>query len=157
MPDENIKRAAQEYLAERLNEDGLTQEQKLNRDAAIELAPQVWREVVLTAVGICKEWNAETKEETFSCNETPLGDLRIRCAGRPQQIVVHYDSRRRLIHIENTARLDHEPKVILSIEAYPTEAGRGARLMRNSEPVNLPMLLLGHMRVLAGMSRKAQS
>ncbi len=156
MPDENIKRAAQEYLAERLTEDGLTYEEKLNRDAAIELAPQVWREVALTAVGICKEWNAETKEETLSCKETPMGDLRIRCAGRPHQMLVHYDSRRRLIHIENTARLDHEPKVILFIEGYATESGRGARLMRNNEPVNVPMLMLGQVRVLAGMSRKAE-
>jgi hypothetical protein len=155
MTDETIKRAAQEYLAGRLTEDGLTYEEKLNRDAAIELAPQVWREVFLTVVAICKEWNAVTKEETLSWKETPLGDLRIRCAGRSHQMLVHYDSRRRLVHIENTAREEHAPKVILSIEGYATDSGRGARLMRDNEPVNLPMMMLGHMRVLAGMSRKA--
>jgi hypothetical protein len=41
MNDESIKRAAQEYLAERLSEEGLTAEQTLNRQAAITLAPAV--------------------------------------------------------------------------------------------------------------------
>jgi hypothetical protein len=43
MMDERTKRAAQEYLAASLSEDGLTQEQRLNRDAAVALAPvRVW-------------------------------------------------------------------------------------------------------------------
>ena len=39
MTEQSVKRAAQEYLAERLCEEGLTEEQTLNRDAAIALAP----------------------------------------------------------------------------------------------------------------------
>ena len=57
--DESIRRAAQEYLAERLNEvneDGLTYEHSLNRDAAIALAPAVWRKVAETVCALCDEW-----------------------------------------------------------------------------------------------------
>jgi hypothetical protein len=104
MIDESTKRAAQEYLAARLSEDGLTHEQRLNRDAAIGLAPVVWKRVKDTVITKCVEWNAITQEETLTCRETGLGDLRVRCAGRPYQIVVHFDSPRRLIMVENTAR-----------------------------------------------------
>lgn len=155
MADQSIKRAAQEYLAERLSEDGLTYEETRNRDAAIALAPAVWKKLAETVVAMCRDWNATTKEETISCKETMLGDLRIRCAGRSHQMVVHFDSARRLVKVENTAREEHEPKVVLSIEGYPTESGRGARLMRNNEPVNSEMLILGQLRVLAGLSRKS--
>ena len=156
MDDESVKRSAQEYLAERLSEEGLTYEQTLNRDAAIALAPAVWQKTTQTIMAMCEQWNAVTKEQTFSCKETAMGDLRILCAGRaPHQMVVHFDAKRRLIKVENTAREDHEPKVVLSIEGYATGAGRNARLMRNDEPVNLEMLMLGQFRVLAGLSRKA--
>jgi hypothetical protein len=154
MDDKSIKRAAQEYLAERLSEEGLTYEQTLNRDAAIALAPAVWKKTAEAINAMCRKWNEVTKEQTFTCKETALGDLRIRCAGRTQQMVVHFDSERRLIRVENDARLDHEPKVVLSIEGYATDSGRDARLMRNDEPVNLEMLMLGQLRVLAGLSRK---
>jgi hypothetical protein len=154
MGDESTKQAAQEYLATRLTEDGLTYEQKLNRDAAIALAPAVWKKVAETVVAKCNEWNAVTGEQTLSCKETALGDLRIRCAGRAHQMVVHFDSKRLLINVENTAREDFEPKVILFIEGYPTESGREAHLVRNDEAVNLDMLILGQLRVLAGLSRK---
>jgi hypothetical protein len=43
--DESTKDAAQEYLAARLSEDGLTHEQRLKRDASIALAPVVWKSV----------------------------------------------------------------------------------------------------------------
>lgn len=69
-------------------------------------------------------------------------------------MVVHFDSPRRLIMVENTARQEHEPKVILCIEGYLTESGRDAHLVRNNELVNLDMLFLGQLRVLAGLSRK---
>lgn len=60
------------------------------------------------------------------------------------------------MRVENTAREDHEPKVILSIEGYTTEDGRrGARLVRNNEPVNVEMLILGQLRVLAGRRHKS--
>jgi hypothetical protein len=157
MSDESIKRAAQEYLAERLSDEGLTAEQTLNRQAAIALAAAVWRRFAETVVAMCNEWNAVTKEQSLTCTETVLGDLRIRYAGRSHQLVFHYDSSRRLVRVENSAREEHEPKVVLSIEGYPTESGRGARLMRNLEAVNVEMLILGQLRVLAGLSRKAES
>jgi hypothetical protein len=155
MPDETIKRAAQEYLAERLSEEGLTYEQTLNRDAAMALAPTVWKKVTETVLAMCKEWNAATKEDTFTCTETMMGDLRIRCAGRHHQMVVLFDPKRLLVRVDNTAREDYEPKVLLSIEGYATDSGRDARLMRNNEPVNLEMLILGQLRVLAGLRRKS--
>jgi hypothetical protein len=84
-----------------------------------------------------------------------LGDLRVRCAGRPHQLFFRFDARKRLVQVENTAREEHEPKVVLSIEGYATEVGRDARLMRNNEPVNMETLILGQLRALAGLSRKA--
>jgi hypothetical protein len=156
MSNETVKRAAQEFLAERLSEEGLTEEQTLNRDAAIALAPAVWKKLAETIVAMCNEWNLVTKEQSLTCKETMLGDLRIRCAGRPHQLVFHFDARKRLVKVENTAREEHEPKVVLSIEGYPTESGRGARLMRNNEVVNVEMMVLGQLRVLAGLSRRAE-
>jgi len=35
-----------------------------------------------------------------------VGDVRILCAGRPHQLVVHFDSRKLLIILKNSARLD---------------------------------------------------
>jgi hypothetical protein len=84
-----------------------------------------------------------------------MGDLRIRCAGRHHQMVVLFDPKRLLVRVDNTAREDYEPKVLLSIEGYATDSGRDARLMRNNEPVNLEMLILGQLRVLAGLRRKS--
>ncbi len=154
MTDEGTKRAAEEYLAARLSEDRLTYEERLNRDAAITLAPMVWKRVKDTIITKCVEWNAVTQEQTLTCKETVLGDLRVRCAGRTQQMVVHFDSRKRVVTVENSARQEHEPKVILRIEGYSTDLGRDAHLVRNNEPVNLDMLFLGQLRVLAGLSRK---
>jgi hypothetical protein len=155
MSDEGVKRAAQEYLAERLSEEGLTSEQTLNREAAVALAPAVWKRFVETVVAMCNVWNSVTKEESLTHKETMLGDLRVRCAGRPHQLFFRFDARKRLVQVENTAREEHEPKVVLSIEGYATDAGRDARLMRNNEPVNVETLILGQLRALAGLSRKA--
>lgn len=157
MSEQSVKRAAQEFLAERLSEEGLTQEETLNRDAAIALAPAVWRNVAQTVNAIVEEWNTVTKEQSLTCKETMLGDLRIRCAGRSHQLTVHFDPGKRLVKMENTARPEHEPRVVLSIEGYPTEEGRGARLMRNREVVNLEMLTLNQLRLLCGISRKGDS
>jgi hypothetical protein len=137
MGNETVKRAAQEFLAERLSEEGLTAEETLNRDAAIAFAPAVWKELAEIIVAMCNEWNVVTKEQSLRCKETMLGDLRIRCAGRPHQLVFHFDARKRLVKVENSAREEHEPKVILSIEGYTTDSGRRARLMRNNEVVNV--------------------
>ena len=157
MSNESVKRAAQEYLAERLSEEGLTYEETLNRDAAVALAPAVWKETAKTVVAIVREWNEVTKEQSLTCKETMMGDLRIRCAGRTQEMLVRFESQKRLVRIDNSARPDHEPKVVLSIEGYPTESGRGARLMRDREVVNLEMLVLNQLRLLCGLSRKGDS
>jgi hypothetical protein len=156
MPDESTKQAAQEFLAARLSEEGQSHEDKLNMEAAIALAPKVWKRFANTVTATCKEWNEVTQEQTLTCKETILGDLRIWCAGRTQQMTVHYDSGRRLITIKNTAREEHEPEVILGIAGYATVSGREARVVRNDQPVNIEMLILGQLRVLAGLSRRAE-
>jgi hypothetical protein len=154
MNDESTKRAAEEYLAAKLAEEGQSYEDKLNREAAVSLAPRVWKRAAETVIAKCTEWNAVTKEQTFTCKETALGDLRIWCAGRSQLMTVQYDSKKRLITIKNSARPEHEKDLILSIEGYSTGFGREAHLVRNNQPVNLNVLILGELRVLAGLSRQ---
>jgi hypothetical protein len=157
MGDEVTKQAAQEYLAAKLSEEGQSYEDKLNLEAAIALAPAMWKKIADTVITKCRDWNAVTNEQTLSCKETALGDLRIWCAGRPHQMTILYDSKNRVITIKNTARPEHEPDSILHIEGYSTGSGRDAHLVRNNQPVNLDMLILGHLRVLAGLSRRADS
>jgi hypothetical protein len=151
--DESVKRAAQEYLAERRSEEGLTYEETQNRDAAIALAPTVWRRTVETIIALVNEWNSVTKEQSLTCKETLLGDLRIRCAGSSHQLTIHFDSQKRLVRVENTARPEHEPRLVLSIEGYATDTGRDARLMRNRETVDLEKVMLRQIRQLAGLGR----
>ncbi len=69
---------------------------------------------------------------------------------------VHYDSKTRLVTIKNTARPENEPDTVLRIEGYATETGRDAHLVRNNEAVKLDMLILGHLRELAGLSRRTE-
>lgn len=157
MADDTIKQAAQEYLAAQFTEEGLTYEEKLSRDASIALAPKIWKSVVEKVSTMCQEWNSVTQEKTLTCKETVVGDLRIRCAGRPHQLIFHFDFKRRLIRVENTARQDYEPKIVLLIKGYAADSGRDARLERNDEPVNLELLVVGQLRVLAGLSRKTKS
>jgi hypothetical protein len=154
MGDEITKRAAEEYLATKLAEEGQSREEKLNGEAAVALAPQVWKRSAATVVAKCSEWNAVTKEQSLTCKETALGDLRISCAGRSQLMTVQYDSKKRLITIKNTARPEHEKDAVLRIEGYATDFGRDARLVRNNEIINFDMLIVGELRVLAGLSRK---
>ncbi len=154
MSDPITKRAAEEYLAAKLAEEGQSYEDKLNSEAAVSLAPQVWKRSAATVVTKCSEWNAVTKEQTLTCKETTLGDLRISCAGRSQLMTVQYDSGKRLITIKNTARPEHEKDAVLRMEGYSTGSGRDARLVRNDEIVNFDMLIVGELRVLAGLSRK---
>jgi hypothetical protein len=104
MGDESTKRAAQEYLAAKLSKEGQSYEDGLNREAAEKLAPGVWKRVADMVIAKCEEWNVVAGERTFTYRETMLGDLRILCAGRSQQIVVHFDSQKLLIVIKNTAR-----------------------------------------------------
>ena len=117
----------------------------------------MWKKIADTVITKCRDWNAVTNEQTLSCKETALGDLRIWCAGRPHQMTILYDSKNRVITIKNTARPEHEPDSILHIEGYSTGSGRDAHLVRNNQPVNLDMLILGHLRVLAGLTRRADS
>jgi hypothetical protein len=154
MGDESAKRAAEEYLAAKLSAETQSVEDKLNREAAERLAASVWKYVADTVMAKCREWNEVVKEQVFSYRETMLGDLRIMCAGRTQQLIVHFDSRKLLIILRNSARLSHEKDVVMQIEGYASGAGREARLMRNNEPVNLDMLVVGELRVLAGLSRR---
>ena len=155
MGDESAKRAAEEYLAAKLSAESQSEEGRLNREAAERLAAAVWKYVADTVTAKCREWNEVVKEQVFNCRETMLGDLRILCAGRTQQLIVHFDSRKLLIILRNSARLAHEKDVVMQIEGYALSGGREARLMRNNEPVNLDMLLVGELRVLAGLSRRA--
>ena len=157
--NESAKRAAQEFLAAKLSEEGQLYENKVNLETALALGPKVWKKLADTVIANCRVWNAVTGEQSLTCKETALGDLRIRCAGRElYQMLVHYDSRTRLVTIKNTARPENEPDTVLRIAGYATEEGRDAHLVRNSnsEPVNLDMLILGHLRVLAGLSRRAE-
>ena len=158
MGDESTKRAAQEYLAARLTQEGQSHEDKLNREAAVSLAPRVWKQVTDAVIAKCNEWNAITKEQTLTCRETALGDLRVWCAGKSQAMTVHYDSKARLITLKNTARPEHEKDMILSIEGYSVagdgDSRRNARLMRNNEPANLDVVILAELRVLAGLGRQ---
>jgi hypothetical protein len=153
MGDQSTERAAQEYLAVKLSQEQQQIEDRLNREAARSLALVVWKRLAKTVFAKCAEWNAVTKEETLTCKETALGDLRIRCAGRTHHMTVHFDSRKLQVIIRNSARPENEPDTVLSITGYPTESGRDARLVRNNEPINMDMLVIGHLRVLSGLSR----
>lgn len=155
MGEESAKRAAEEFLAARLSEEGQKYEDRMNQEAAVALGPTVWKRVAESVVKQCRDWNAVTKEQSLICKETALGDLRILCAGRPYQMIVHYDSRKGLVIIKNSARPEHETDTVLRIEGYSTGSGRDAHLVRNNERANLDMLILGHLRVLAGLSRRA--
>ena len=158
MHDESTERAAQEFLAAKLAEEEQLNEAKLNKEAAVALGPVVWKRVADSVLAKCKEWNAITNEQTLTCKETLLGDLRILCTGRPQQLTVHFDSKTLLVVIKNMARLEHETDAILQVEGYRTASGgRDAQLVRNGMPVNIDLLVLGELRVLAGMSRQANA
>jgi len=156
MGEESAKRAAEEYLAARIAEESQNHEDQRNREAAKSLGPVVWKRLAETVLAQCREWNGVTGEQTVTCKETALGDLRIWCADRPHQMLVHYNSKQGLVIIKNTARPENEPDTILSIEGYSTGTGREARLVRNKEAVNVDMLILGQLRVLAGLNRRAE-
>jgi hypothetical protein len=152
MNDEGAKQAAEEFLAARFAEETEAEEERLNREAAVQLAPKVWKGLADTVTAQCKQWNTTTGEESLSCKETILGDLRVRCAGRPQQITIHYDSRKRQVTITNTARLESDPDSLFEVGGI--NSGREATLFRNKQPVNIEMIVLGELRVLAGLARR---
>jgi hypothetical protein len=155
MADESTKRAAEEYLAAKLSKEGQSYEDQQNREAAEKLGPAVWKRVAATVTGKIQDWNSTVGEQIFSVKETIMGDLRVLCAGRSQQLTIHFDSRKLLVAIKNTARLEHEKDLVLSVEGYSTGSGRDARLMHHKDPVNLDMMITGELRVLAGLSRRA--
>ena len=157
MIDESTKQAAQEYLAAKLTEEEQLYEAQHNMATAVARAPLVWKSVKDSIFEKCGEWNAVTQEETLTCKETAIGDLRIWCAARSKHMTVHYDSKKLLITVKNAGRLEHEKDVILHIEGYrtgPDRADRGTRMIRNEQPVNIDMLIVGELRVLTGMSRQ---
>jgi hypothetical protein len=155
--DEITKQAAQEYLAAKLTEEEQIYEAQQNQALAVVRSPWVWKSVKDAILEKCREWNAVTQEETLTCRETALGDLRVWCAARSKQMTVHYDSRKLLITVRNAGRLEHEKDVILHIEWYrtgPERSDRAIRLIRNEQPVNIDLLMVGELRVLTGMSRQ---
>lgn len=157
MRDETTRQAAQEFLAEKLAEEDRKNEDKLNKEAALAFSLQVWKRFRDAIFAQCQEWNSVTQEDTLSCKETPLGDLRIWCAARSKQMTVHYDSRKLLVTVKNAGRLEHEKDVVLHIEGYSTGSGRDAHLTRNDAPINVDLLLLGELRVLTGIGRQRSS
>ncbi len=157
MRDETTKQAAQEYLATKLTEEEQKYEDEHNMATAVARSLLVWKRFKDAVLTQCNVWNTVTQEETLVCKETLLGDLRIWCAARTKQMTVHYDSRKLLVTVKNAGRLEHEKDVILHIEGYRTGADRDerdARLVRNNEPVNVDMLILGELRVLTGIGRQ---
>jgi hypothetical protein len=157
MRDESTKQAAQEYLAAKLTEEEQLYEEKHNMAAAVALSALVWKSFKDAIFEQCREWNAVTQEQTLTCKETAIGDLRIWCAAKSKQMTVHYDSKNLLITVKNAGRLEHEKDVKLRIEGYRTgsdRADRDARLVRNEQPANIGMLILGELRVLTGIGRQ---
>jgi hypothetical protein len=157
MRDESTKQAAQEYLATKLTEEEQKYENEHNMATAVARSLLVWKRFKDAVLAQCNVWNTVTQEETLTCKETPIGDLRIWCAARSKQMTVLYDSRKLLVTVKNAGRHEHEKDVILHIEGYRTGADRDdrdARLVRNDEPVNIDMLVLGELRVLTGIGRQ---
>jgi hypothetical protein len=154
MSSDPTKQSAQEFLAAKMTEDFEAQENRLNREAAVRLCRVVWKSVTSVVLEKCKQWNQVTGEETLTCKETFMGDLRVRCAGRPHQLSVHFDPGKLLVTLRNSARAEHETDVILNIEGYATESGRDAHIVHNGLVSNIDMVILGELRVLVGMPRQ---
>ena len=152
MRDESTKQAAQEFLATKLAEEGQKNEDKLNHQTAVARSLHVWKSLRESIYEQCNEWNAVTQEETLTCKETSLGDLRIWCAATSKHIMVHYDSKLLTVTIKNAARDPAQKDGILTIEGYAkNDGGRDARIVRNSEPVNVPVFILAELRLLTGI------
>jgi len=151
MRDESTKQAAQEFLATKLAEEGKKHEDKLNKETAVVRSLQVWKMFRDSIFAQCNEWNSITQEDTLTCKETALGDLRIWCAATAKHITVHFDSSKLTVVIKNDARDAAQKDAVLQIEGYATAAGRDARLVKNNEPINVAMLILTELRLLAGI------
>jgi len=155
MRDESTKQAAEEFLATKLAEEGRKEGDRLNKETAVARSLHVWKKLRDSIFAQCNEWNSVTREESLSCKETPMGDLRIWCPSRLKQMTVHYDSRRLTVTIKNAAREEGQKDAILAIEGYATDAGdRDAHLVRNNEPVNVSVFILSELRLLTGIGRQ---
>jgi hypothetical protein len=155
MADEATKQAAQEYLAAKLSDEEQHYEDELNDALADKRGLHFWKELKDLVLKKCSEWNSVTGEETLSCKETMMGDLRIVCGAK--QLIVRFESRRRLITLVNSGRLEHEKDVVLRLEGYrtgPQREDRDLRLMLNGEAIHIDKFLLGELRVLTGMKRQ---
>ena len=157
MRDESTRQAAQEFLAAKLTEEAQKLEDKLNLETAVARSLQVWKHFRDSIFSQCEEWNSVTQEQTLTCKETPLGDLRVWCAATSKHLTVHYDSRKLLVTLKNGGRRENETDVILHIEGYSTGSDRSAHLVRNDEAINVPVLILGELRILSGMGRQRTS
>src|SRR5260370_37380652 len=107
MRDESTKQAAQEYLAAKLTEEEQIYEEKHNMVLAVARAPLVWKNVKDFIFGKCGEWNGGTQEETLTCKETAIWDLRVLCAAKSKQKTVQFDSQKILITVKNARQLRH--------------------------------------------------
>jgi hypothetical protein len=157
MRDESTRQAAQEYLATKLTEEEQKYENERNMATAVARSLQVWNRFKDAILSQCNVWNTVTQEETLTCKETLLGDLRIWCAARSKQMTVQYDSKKLLVTVKNAGRPENEKDVILRVEGYRTGTGqddRDARLVLNDQPANIDNLILGELRVLTGIGRQ---
>ena len=155
MRDNSTRQAAQEFLATKLTAEGQKEEDRLNKETAAARSLHVWKKLRNEIFAQCAEWNAVTKEESLTCKETPMGDLRVWCPLRSKQMTVHYDSRKLTVTIKNAERELGQKDLVMTIEGYATEDGaRDARLVRNSEPVNVSVLILSELRLLSGIGRQ---
>ena len=157
MRDESTRQAAQEYLATKLTEEEQKHENERNMVTAAARSLVVWKGFKDAILSQCNVWNTVTQEETLTCKETLLGDLRIWCAARSKQMTVQYDSKKLLVTVKNAGRPENEKDVVLRVEGYRTGAGqddRDARLVLNDQPANIDMLILGELRLLTGIGRQ---
>jgi len=154
MNDESAKQAAEEYLATKLEEERQAYEHQLNMETAFVRAPLVWKSVKDAIFTACTQWNTVTNEQTLTCKETLLGDIRVWCAARAKQMTVEFNSKRLLITVKNSARLEHETDVVMRIQGYWTGTERDTRLIHSEQTVNIDLLILSELRVLTGMSRQ---
>ena len=154
MSTDKTNDSAQEFLAEKLTLEFEAEEARLNHEAAVRLCRNVWKRFADAIADKCKQWNNVVGEETLTCKETLMGDLRVRCSGRPHQLSIHFDPAKRLISLINSARAEHETDIILNIEGYRADTGHDAHLVHNGQIANADVVILGELRVLAGMTRQ---
>jgi len=152
MSTDRTKDSAQEFFAEKLSRDFEAQEAKLNHEAAVRLCRVVWNR----ASPPPSAKNASNGTRSLAKKHSPArkpcsANLRVRCAGRPHQLSVHFDPGKLLITLKNTARAEHETDVVLNIEGYAAESGRDAHVVHNGLVASPDTVFLAELRVLAGM------